>query len=429
MATEDMYQKTTLDNGLRIVTANMPHTRSVTVVLYYGVGSRYERKELGGISHFIEHMVFKGTERRPRPEMISEAIEGVGGYLNASTGLETTNYYAKVPSKHFGLALDVLTDMLDRPLFQPSEIEKERQVIIEEINATLDSPSDLVGELFEELLWGDQPVGRPIGGTRESVGAASREDLLTYLKSHYVPQNLVVSVAGNIQHDDVVTQVHNVFGGYPRGAEPPRFEAAAAPQDKPRVLLYNKETEQANLVFGLPALSAFDPDRYKLDLLNSILGDGMSSRLFVQLRENMGLAYSVGSYTRKMTDTGEFGVYGGMEVGRAKESITAALAEMAKMKREKPSEDELNKVKEYRKGGMVLGLEDTAGVAMWGGGQELRYGRIYSVDEVTDMIDAVTTDDIIEMANRFFVGDRLALTVVGPYQNEGEFKELLRIED
>ncbi len=423
-----MYDKTTLDNGLRIVTANMPHTRSVTVMLYYGVGSRYEAKRLGGISHFIEHMVFKGTERRPLPQIISEAIEGVGGYLNASTGLETTNYYAKVPSKHFAMALDVLTDMLDRPLFKPDDIEKERQVIIEEINATLDSPSDLVGELHSELLWGDQPVGRPVGGTRESVGAATRDDLLGYLKSHYVPPNLVVSVAGNIQHEEVVEQVNKVFGGYPRGEQPPAFSAATQPEARSRVLLHQKDTEQANLVMGLPALSAFDPDRYKLDLLNAIIGDGMSSRLFVELRENMGIAYSVGSYTRKMSDTGEFGIYGGMDVERAKDSIVAALAEMAKIKREPVGEDELNKVKEYRKGGMVLGLEDTAGVAMWGGGQELRYGRIYSVDEVTAELDAVTTEDIMTMANRYFVGDRLALAVVGPYDNEAEFQELLKIE-
>ena len=423
-----MYQKTTLDNGLRIVTANMPHTRSVTVALYYGVGSRYEAKRLGGISHFIEHMVFKGTERRPLPQIISEAIEGVGGYLNASTGLETTNYYAKVPSKHFAMALDVLTDMLDQPLFKPDDIEKERQVIIEEINATLDSPSDLVGELHSELLWGDQPVGRPVGGTRESVGAATRDDLLGYLKSHYVPPNLVVSVAGNIQHDEVVEQVNKVFGGYPRGEQPPAFSAATQPEARPRVLLHQKDTEQTNLVMGLPALSAFDPDRYKLDLLNSILGDGMSSRLFVELRENMGLAYSVGSYTRKMADTGEFGIYGGMDVERAKDSIIAALAEMAKLKHEPVGEDELTKVKEYRKGGMVLGLEDTAGVAMWGGGQELRYGRIYSVDEVTAELDAVTPEDIMTMANRYFIGDHLALAVVGPYDNEAEFLELLKIE-
>lgn len=428
MDQESMYQKTTLDNGLRIVTANMPHTRSVTVVLYYGVGSRYEPKRVGGVSHFIEHMVFKGTERRPLPQIISEAIEGVGGYLNASTGLETTNYYAKVPSKHFAMALDVLTDMLDRPLFKPDDIEKERQVIIEEINATLDSPSDLVGELFDELLWGDQPIGWPVGGTRESVGATSRDDLLGYLKSHYVPPNLVVSVAGGIRHDDVVEQVNKVFGGYPRGERPPAFVPASTPETKPRVKLHKKDTEQTNLVMGLPALSAFDPDRYKLDLLNSILGDGMSSRLFVELRENMGIAYSVGSYTRKMADTGEFVIYGGMEVGRARDSIVAALAEMGKLKREKVGEDELNKVKEYRKGGLVLGLEDTAGVAMWGGGQELRFGRIYSVDEVTAEIDAVTTDDIIAMANRYFVGDNLALAVVGPYDSEVEFQELLHIE-
>ncbi|PZS01837.1 MAG: insulinase family protein [Candidatus Chloroheliales bacterium] len=423
-----MYQKTTLDNGLRIVTANMPHTRSVTVALYYGVGSRYEPKRIGGVSHFIEHMVFKGTERRPLPQIISEAIEGVGGYLNASTGLETTNYYAKVPSKHFAMALDVLTDMLDQPLFKPDDIEKERQVIIEEINATLDSPSDLVGELFDLLLWGDQPVGWPVGGTRESVGDTTRADLLGYLKSHYLPPNLVVSVAGDIQHDDVVEQVNRVFGDYPRGEQPPAFAPATLPEAKPRVLLHSKETEQANLVMGLPALSAFDPDRYKLDLLNAILGDGMSSRLFVELRENMGIAYSVGSYTRKMADTGEFGIYAGADVERAKESIVAALAEMGKLKREPVSEDELNKVKEYRKGGLVLGLEDTAGVAMWGGGQELRYGKIYSVDEVTAEIDAVTAADITEMANRYFVGDRLALAVVGPYNNAAEFQELLKIE-
>ncbi len=422
-----MYQKTTLDNGVRIITSEMPHTRSATVMLYYGVGSRYEQKLFGGGSHFIEHLVFKGTEKRPLPQQISEAIEGVGGDLNASTGLELTNYYAKVPSNHFSTALEVLTDMMDRPLFKEDDVERERQVIIEEINATLDTPSDLVGELFGLEFWGDQPVGQPVGGTRESVGAITRADLLAYLKLHYVPTNCVVSVAGNVQHKEVVQQVAAIFGDYPRveHAGPPA--TGPLPHDR-RALVYNKETEQANVLIGLPGLSYHDPDRYKLDVLSTVLGSGMSSRLFVELRENQGLCYSVGSYTHKLSDSGMFGLYGGMDVTRAQESVTAVLKELGKLKRERVGEQELTKAKEYMKGGFVLGLESTDGVASWLAGQEMRHGEIIDADEAMSRIDAVTSDDLHEMANRYFTSEGLCLAVIGPYEDNDEFLNLLEID-
>jgi predicted Zn-dependent peptidase len=420
------YVKTQLKNGVRVITNSMPHTQSVSTILYYGVGSRYEEDRIAGISHYIEHMVFKGTKKRPTAKDISEAIEAVGGVLNASTGREITNYWAKVPKTHFALSFDVLSDMLLNANFDPAEIEKERKVIIEELHQTLDSPPDLVNEDINQVLWGEQAVGRDIGGSDATVGSISREDLLGYMKEYYLPADMVVSVAGNIEHDEVVRLVEDTLGQLPAG-ERPIAGPAKALDGGPRLHIYFKETEQANLCLAVPSLNYTDPRRYVLSMMDTIMGSGMSSRLFQEIREQRGLAYTVDSYSNQLSDTGAWIIYSGVDPDNIDDTIRAIIGEMKKLREEKVPEAELVKAKEYNKGRMLLGLEDTRSVASWAGGQELLLDRILTVEEVVSYIEAVTTDQIFELAQEMFQPENLRLSVVGPYQDQDErFRELLK---
>lgn len=422
------YVKTKLDNGVRVITNTMPHTQSVSTILYYGVGSRYEDDRIAGISHFIEHMVFKGTNKRPTAKDISEAIEAVGGVLNASTGREVTNYWAKVPKTHAALAFDVLSDMLLNATFDPNEIEKERKVIIEELHQTLDSPPDLANEIINQVIWGDQAVGRDIGGSDETVGGISREDLLSYMKKFYLPADMVVSVAGNISHDETVKMVEDSLGRLPAGERPVAAPAKVVSSDAPRLSIYHKDTEQTNLCLAVPALNYTDPRRYVLSMLDTIMGSGMSSRLFQEIREQRGLAYTVDSYTSQLSDTGAWIVYSGVDPERVDETIKAILIELDKLRQERVPESELTKAKEYNKGRMLLGLEDTRAVASWAGGQELLMDRILTVEEVVEKIEAVTTGQIYDLAQEMFQPHKLCLSVVGPYENQDDhFRELLKI--
>jgi predicted Zn-dependent peptidase len=422
-----LYQKTTLENGLRVVTGSMPHTRSASILIYYKVGARYEPKDVSGISHYIEHMLFKGTRKRRTPQEISEAIEGLGGSLNAMTDREYTAYSAIVPSQHFGLAFDVLTDMLRESRFDPEEVERERAVIIEEINGTLDSPPDLVNEAIDAVMWGDQPIGRPVAGTRETVAAISRAQMLDYLGRHYVPRATVVSVAGQVEHDAVVDTVRRTLGAASEGGAPAPYEPARPAGAGPRVQIVEKDTEQAHLCIGLPALSYMDPDRYAQQLLDSILGGGMSSRLFVEIREKRALAYTVASYVDNFHDAGGLILYAGVDNERVGSCISGMLHELDRLRQQPPSAEELRKVKEYNKGSLLLALESSRSVASWGGRQELLLDRIYDVDEVIERIEAVTPDDVQRLAGRLFQQSQLNLSVVGPFADGDEFRELLTL--
>ena len=420
------YIKTQLNNGVRVITNSMPHTQSVSTILYYGVGSRYEDDRVAGISHFIEHMVFKGTRKRATAKEISEAIEGVGGVLNASTGREVTNYWAKVPKTHFAMSFDVLSDMLLNANYEPTEIEKERKVIIEELHQTLDSPPDLVNEVISQVIWGDQPVGRDIGGSDATVGAISRDDLLSYLKKYYLPADMVVSVAGNVEHNEVLALVEQTLGQLPAGERPVAGPAQAL-EGGPRQHIYFKDTEQTNLCLAVPAVSYGDPRRYVLSMLNTIMGSGMSSRLFQEIREERGLAYTADSYSSQLSDTGAWIVYSAVDPERVNETIEAIIGELNKIRQEKVPASELTKAKEYNKGRMLLSLENTTSVASWAGEQELLLDRIYTVDEIVERIEAVTTDQILDLAQEMFRTENLRLAVVGPYQNEEDrFKSLLK---
>jgi predicted Zn-dependent peptidase len=421
-----VYQKTVLGNGLRILTTAMPHTRSVAVGIFTGVGSRYENEGQRGISHFVEHMLFKGTERRPTAQQISEAIEGLGGEMNASTGNELTLYEVKVAHHHLPIALDVLVDMFRHSKLAPEEVDKERQVIIQEISRMMDMPEAWVHVLIANQVWPRHPVGWDIAGTKESVGAISREDMLNYIDRTYTPRSTVISLAGNLDHDHVVSQLERELGSWQERSLPGFLPAEKAPAG-PTVRLESRDTEQAHLCLGLRALARNDPDRFKLALLNAVLGEGMSSRLFLEIREKRGLAYSVGSYTLRLRDTGAIVVHAGVEPQKADDTLSAMI-EQLQILRDKPVPlAELNKAREYIKGGILLSMEDTFANAGWVGRQEVLDPQVLTVDQVIERLDAVTVADVQSVAQRLFATDKLNLALVGPFKDEASFGARLRL--
>jgi predicted Zn-dependent peptidase len=401
----------------------MPHARSVSATFFVRVGSRHESEHLQGASHFLEHMLFKGTEQRPTPKAIAEAIEGVGGYFNAEAGKELTVYWDKVADRHWKTTLDVLTDLLRFSRFDPEEVEKERRVIAEELGMLFDSPGDWVHLLVDEAMWGAEPLGRDVAGTRDSIMALSRDELVDWFRRFYVPPNLTVSVAGPLKHPAVVDEIATRLGDW-RGEAPPTWEpAVSGPIAKVR--LKTKSTEQAHFCLAFPSLSYFDADRYALELLNIILGEGMSSRLFLEIREKQGLAYDVHSYTNEYEDTGSIVIYAGVEPARIDQALRASLAEVSRLTELVP-DDELARAKEFWKGRMLLRLEDTRSIASWLGAQEALLGRIYSVEEVMERVDAVEAADLLRLAERLFDPEKLCLAVIGPYRSEERFLKAMR---
>ena len=420
-----MHQKTVLDNGLRLITTTMPHTRSVSICVFIGVGSRYESEAQAGVSHFIEHLIFKGTPKRATSKEISVAIEGVGGMLNGGTDRELTVYWVRVAQPHFRLALDVLADILLHSKFDPADIERERQVIIEEINMSKDSPSQQVNMLIDELMWPGHPLGRDIAGSKESVTAMTRDTMLDYLRSQYLPDNTVVSIAGNIPHRRAVTAVRRALASWTHQQPRPGYSAYEE-QPNPRLQVERRDTEQAHLCLALPGLSLRHPKRYTLDLLNVVLGAGMSSRLFTEIRDKLGLAYSIHSYAEHLLDSGSVTIYAGVEPKNLPVAIKAIVEQLAQLKEPIP-EDELSKAKELTKGRLLLSMEDTRSVASWTGGQEILTGDIRTVDQVVAIIDAITADELEELARELVIGDLLRLAVVGPVADDEPLKELLKL--
>lgn len=418
-----MFDKTVLPNGLRIVSSPLPHTRSVSISIFIGAGSRYESDEIAGVSHFLEHMLFKGTRRRPTAREISEEIEGIGGVMNAGTDKELTVYWAKVGDHRFAATLDILADSLLNSLLDPEELEKERQVILEELAMTEDSPGDMVNILIDEVVWPRQPLGRDTGGTPESVRAITRDAVVRYLEQLYVPQNTVVAVAGNVSHAEVVERVGEYLGDW----QPRPFATwfpAEIPNDTPRLRLRSKRTEQAHFCLATPGLSAAHPDRYVLDVLNAVLGEGMSSRLFLEIREKRSLCYDVHSYVNHYLDTGSTVVNAGVDPSKLDEALRATIDELLKMVEGVPSK-ELTKAKEFIKGRLQLRMEDTRAVASWLGGQELLRREILSVDEVLEVVDAVSAESLERVAQELWRPEVFRLAVVGPFRSASRFQKLL----
>ena len=419
-----MYERTTLPNGLRVLSSTMPHVRSVATGIFVGAGSRYEDDDVAGASHFLEHMLFKGTAKRPEPQMISRAIESVGGILNASTDREATLYYTKVARDHFGIALDVLADMYNSPLFVPDEIERERGVILEELAMTYDHPDSLADLLIDHALWPDQPMGRDVGGTRESVGGITREQLAAYHARQYVPSNTVVAVAGNVEHHEVVESVAALLGNGQAGETLTMHPVQRDGDGGVRVRVSNRKTDQAHLCLAVDGPAADSEDRYAVDMMNTVLGEGMSSRLFVELRERRGLAYDVHSSAMHYRDCGALLVTCGVDTANAAEAVQAVLREWDGVQRE-VTEEELSRATEYAVGRLGLRLEDTRAVMGWMGGQELLRNEVRTPEEVVAGIRAITTDDVTAAARRYFGAGAYRLSAVGPFRSQARFEKLL----
>jgi predicted Zn-dependent peptidase len=409
-----------LKGGARLLTAQMPDRASVSVVLMFGVGSRFEEDRIGGVSHFIEHLFFKGTNRRPSAKEIAESIEGVGGVMNASTDKEITVYWTRVPEDRLELATDVLFDIVSDSRLEPPDIERERMVILEELKMYMDQPQDYVHSIFEEIMWPGHPLGRDIIGSMESVSSATRDDLIGYIQKHYRLPNLVIGASGAMDEGKFRQLIEQRLV-LPAAANGSGYMPAPAPLEEPRVRLLQKETEQAHICIGTRALSYLDPDRYALDLLNTVLGEGMSSRLFLEIRERRGLAYDVHSYSSKHCDGGYFAVYVGVDPNKAEEAVTAVLAELRKIADEPVSVEEMTKVKEFTKGRLRLGLESTNSLASWLCQQELLMKEVKTVDEVIALYDAVTVDDVQRIAQKV-LRQPLQLAVIGPFPSDSPFK-------
>jgi len=420
-----VYTKTVLDNGLRVITSTMPHTRSVCLAFLIGAGSCYEDGSEAGISHFAEHMYFKGTKRRPTAKEISQDVEGVGGIINAGTDKEMTVFWCKVADAHFPVALDVLSDLLCNSRFDSNDIEQERRVIIEEINMHMDIPQQRVNMLIDELLWPDQPLGREIIGSKETVASTTREQMLRYIRHRYLPNDTVISIAGNIQPDEALARIEALFHDWAAGQVSEGYVTNSG-QDTPRLRVEHKNSEQVHLCLGVHGFSRFHPRRFALDLLNTAFGVGMSSRLFTEIRENKGLAYDIHSYVEHFLNSGSFAIYAGVDTNKAETAIATIVEEMAKL-RQGIAADELRRAKELSKGRLHLRLEDSQNVALWLGGQELLRREILDIDQIISIIEAITGDELKQVAHEILVDNGLNLAVVGPVKKEEPLLNLLKL--
>ncbi|MEU4289500.1 pitrilysin family protein [Kribbella sp. NPDC026596] len=413
-------KRTVLPSGLRVLSQSVPGFRSVTFGVWVGVGSRDEPEQLAGATHFLEHLLFKGTERRDALE-ISSAIDAVGGEMNAFTGKEYTCYYARVLDSDLPLAVDVICDMITSATLTSADVESERDVIDEEIAMHADETSDHIHDLFAEQLWGTSPLGRSITGTPESVAGLSRQQVVGWYRRRYKPSNIVVSVAGNVDHTDVVRLVRKAFERHwvTTEAEPAPVRGGVV---KPvptygGVQVHHREAEQAHLVLGMPGLVRNDDRRYVAGVLHGIVGGGMSSRLFQEVREKRGLAYSVFTFGSAYADSGMVGVYAGCLPKKANEVLDVVRAELQSIASGNITPDELLRGKGQMRGSVVMGLEDTGAKMTRIAKAELVYGELPTVDDILDRIDSVTLDDVIHLAAELYAGAP-ALTVMGPFDED-----------
>jgi predicted Zn-dependent peptidase len=403
--------------GARLITAPLDERSSVSVALLFPVGSRYESRDEAGISHFLEHMVFKGSRKYPGPKEISEAIEGVGGFIDAATDKEVTMYWARVPADRVADAVDVICDLVSAPLLEPPEVEKERDVILEELRAYLDSPADHVHDLFDEQLWGDHALGVDVAGTAESVRGISAAQLRHHRDLHYRVSDLVVSVAGRFDHDELKSLLDRRLEALTSGERPGYPPSPAAPQ-RPGAKVELRDTEQGHIVLGARSFSYLHPDRFIVDILDTILGEGMGSRLFLEIRERRALCYDVHSWCAKLADSGAAGVYLGSDPGRAEDALDAVLGELRRLCREPVPDGELDKAVRYYKGRLLLHLEGTNALATWLGSQAALTGRIMTIGEIVAAVDAVTPADLQRVARETFEQQALQLAAVGPFAGD-----------
>ncbi len=459
-----MFSKQTLKNGLTLLTSPMP-TDSVAVMVMVKAGSRYETRQINGLSHFLEHMAFKGTKKRPSAFHISREIDAIGGEFNAFTSKDHTAFFVKAASNHLELILDILSDMISNSLFKSEEIEREKGVIIEEINMYEDTPMRKVGEEFENLMFGDSPMGWDIAGKAENIRVMKREDFISYVNSLYKTGNMVVAIAGGIppainqklksknqnysskiknisvethhgasrdgkgEKDWLIQKVNEYFGNL-EDKKTQSFEKFTQIQSSPRLRVHFKKTEQAHLVLGFPGIPINDPRRYALSVLTTILGGGMSSRLFIQVRERRGLAYYVHASADYYADCGAFSVSAGVDLNRIDEAIKTIqnelfLCKVQSSRGHKVQEVELKKAKEYLKGHLILGLEDSQAVAGFYASQFLLEKKVETPSEVMKMIDKVTLEDVQKIAETIFDPKKINLAVIGPFKDPSRFEKLI----
>ena len=416
-------RKTALDNGLRVVTSEMPHTRSVCVCFFIGAGSRHETDEQAGIAHFVEHMLFKGTEARPTPMDISGSIEGMGGMMNAHTEHEMTMFWCKAAYDCLAEVMDLMVDVMRNSVFDPAEVEKERMVVFEELSMNHDHPDYALDALVDEMLWPEHPLGRDIAGTRDTVSNITGDMIARFVDRSYNPANIVLSVAGNVNHEDVARQAGSLSAGWkPRDPMPtPQFDRV---QSAPSYRIEYRATEQTNVSLAFPGLPSDHPDRYALDLLSVVIGEGMSSRLFIEIRENLGLAYDVHSSVSHFQDTGSFVVTAGVEPAKSYQALERIIGQLSLVKRGVPG-PELDKAKRLATGRLMLQMEDTRAECGWNGAQELMHRRIHDTDEVVAAINAVTPEDLHRVAQATLKPECLNIAVVGPNRGRKRLQTIL----
>lgn len=418
------YEISKLSNGIRLVTNSMPFMESASIGIWTLCGGRCEEEEISGISHFIEHMMFKGTEKRNSQE-ISEAIEGIGGVLNAFTSEENTCYLAKVPAKYVGQGIDVLTDMVLNSSFTTEELEREKGVVLEEIKMYLDMPSQYVHDLLNTIMWPDHPLGKMILGHKESIMDFTQDKLFEYKHKHYTTDNIVVALAGKVDHQAVKEKLETIMANFSDTGQN-EFELFENKQTEPQIRIFDKDTEQAHLAMGLKAFKREHPDRYVLQVLNVILGANMSSRLFQEVREKNSLAYEIHSSLERFADTGALVVSAGVEIKKLEKAVEIIVKELHRFTKELVGGEELRRAKEYIEGQTVMNLEKTMNNMLHIGGSLLNTGQIKTTEEIVESIEKVTAEDIMRVANVIFQDNNLNLSLVAPVADmEESLKKIL----
>ncbi len=405
-----MYRKDTLSNGIRVVSETMPKSRSMSIGVWVKVGSRHESPQIGGVSHFIEHLFFKGTEKRTAKDIAIE-IDALGGEMNAFTSQETTTYYVKVLDEHLPTAIDILADILLGSKFDPREMDKERKVILEEIKSVEDTPDDYIHEFLTNTVWQDNSLGRPILGTKETIKALTHKDIIAYIENYYIPKEIVISVAGNFDHDPMVEMLNTSFGklartGIPKQEVTPGFTRAVA--------VKKKQLEQVQICLGCKGIQFTHEDRFVMAALNSVLGNSMSSRLFQEVREQNALAYSIYSYVTSYRDTGLITVYAGTDPSNALEVVRLVVKEFKKIKDEGITPAEDSRIKNQIKGNLVLSLESSNSHMSRIARQEIYYGKYFSMDDIIKGVEKVTGDQVQRLARQLFTPENMSLTILGP---------------
>lgn len=419
-----MHNLATLKNGLTLITVDMPHLDSVTTLVAVGAGSRYESRKINGISHFLEHMFFKGSRKYPTAEIISTLIDGLGAINNAATSKEVTYYWIKSASKHIELSSDLLSSMIKESLLSNEEIEKEKGVIAEELRMLRDIPSRLIWDLYEKLQFGDTPLGWDLGGDEKTINSFVRDDFVSYMESLYSADNMALVFAGKLP-TNIEKLAENYFLDLPKKKQSKFIPFKKFKQTKAAVDIFYKKTDQANLIMGVESFDRYDNKRYAADVLSVILGEGMSSRLFIQVREKRGLAYRINASSNSYSDTGSFTVYAGLKLEKVYEGLEVILAELMRIVSEKVTDEELKKAKEMIRGRIALQSESTNFLAEYFGTSFVLDRKIETFEEYLGKIGKITKEDVQNIAKELFVESRFNLQVIGPFKERGKFEEVL----